>query len=342
MPIKFFPFLNNKQRRTIYQTIREDATGSAGYYFIVVLGAVVATLGLLTNNIAVIIGAMLISPIMNPLIGVSISIATGDSELFGQSFKALILGILLALGVSYLMTLAVPVRELTDEILSRTRPTTIDLVIAFASGAAGAFTIGKKTGLMILPGVAIATAIMPPICVVGAGLAFSNFGVSIGGALLFLSNLIAINLAAAIIFKIMGFSISIKKDPDNQMAEAAAIRQHKKRFIVSVVAFAVILLPLSFIMYNTIQTDQTENTIKASLESALSDYRDVGLVSYSYNYEEGIYYIDAVINAETKPTEADVLKIEEYLTKELQKPAKVKLTIIFSAEVDVSTASGSG
>ena len=333
MPIKIFPSLNNKQRRVIYQTVKEDATGSARYYFIVILGAIVATLGLLTNNIAVIIGAMLISPIMNPLLGVSISIATGDSKLFGQSFRALLLGIFLALGVSYLMTLVVPVHALTDEILSRAQPTTIDLAIAFASGAAGAVTLGKKTGLMILPGVAIATAVMPPMCVVGAGLAFANFGVAIGGALLFLSNLIAINLAAAIIFKLMGFSITIKKDPDNQLAEKAAIRQHKKRFVVSVVAFVVILVPLSFIMYNTIQTDRTNNTINASLHEVLSDYKDVGLIRYSYTYQDGVYSIDVAVNSEKKLTESDLKKIEEYVGSALKKPATIDLTIIFSTEV---------
>ena len=342
MHIKIFSGLPNKQKKTIYQSVREDAAGTAGYYFVVVLGAVVATLGLLTNNIAVIIGAMLISPIMNPLIGLSFSISTGDSDLFGQSFKALILGIFIALGVSALTTVMVPVHTLTDEILARAQPTTIDLIIAFASGAAGAFTMGKKTGLMILPGVAISTAIMPPICVVGAGIAFNNFGVAVGGALLFLSNLIAINLAAAIIFKLMGFSIFKKKDPVDDQATLMEIKKHKKRFALSVAAFIIISVPLYFIMSSTIQTDRTNNEIKASLQAAVEEYPNVGLVKYSYNYEDGVYYISTVVNAEKKLKESDLEAIEDYVGNELGKPAEIKMTIIFSAEVGTSEEEGLG
>jgi uncharacterized hydrophobic protein (TIGR00271 family) len=342
MSVKFFATLPKKQKKTIYETIKENAAGNASYVFVVILGAVVATLGLLTSNIAVIIGAMLISPIMNPLISLSFSIATGDSDLFGKSFKTLLLGVFLALGVSFLATFLVPERSLTSEILSRTQPTLIDLIIAVASGSAGAYTMFRKTGLMILPGVAIATAIMPPLCVVGVGLAFGNAGVAIGGALLFLANLIAINLAAAVIFKLMGFSIDTAQapvDPDNKKAEAVFARQHKRRFTVSVVAFVIISIPLSLFMYHIITTTQAQNTIETSLETALSTYSNVEFVDYSYEHTDGQYDINITVNAERKPTRDEIIKIQNSLAGELDAPVEVTMRVVFSTEVSAEDVS---
>lgn len=342
MSLKFFETLPKKQKKTIYETIKENALGNSSYFFVVLLGAVVATLGLLTSNIAVIIGAMLISPIMNPLISLSFSIATGDSDLFGKSFKTLLFGIFLALGVSFLATFLVPERSLTPEVLSRTQPTLIDLIIAVASGSAGAYTMFRKTGLMILPGVAIATAIMPPLCVVGIGLSFGNFGVAIGGALLFLANLIAINLAAAIIFKLMGFSIDTAQtpvDPDNQNAGTVFARQHKRRFTVSVVAFVIISIPLSLFMYHIITTTQADNTIKDSLEADLKNYSNVEFVDYSYEHTDGQYDINITVNAERKPTREDIIKIQKSLADELNAPVEVTMRVVFSTEVSAEDVS---
>ena len=165
----------------------------------------------------------------------------------------------------------------------------------------------------------------PPLCVVGVGLAFGNFGVAIGGALLFLANLIAINLAAAIIFKLMGFSINTAQtpvDPDNQKTKAVVARQHRNRFVVSVVAFIIISVPLSFFMYSIITTTQTDNTIKAALEADLESYSNVEFVSYSYEYTDGEYDVNIVVNAERKPTREDLLKIQAGLADELNAPVE--------------------
>ena len=143
---------------------------------------------------------------MSPIIGMSFSITTGDSRLFSQSIKAIIFGALLSLVISVFVTLLLPTSALTSEMLARSKPTTIDLIVALASGAAAAYTMCHNKGLTVLPGVAIATALMPPLCVVGSGLALNNYSVALGGSLLFLANLIAINLSAAVIFEIVGFT----------------------------------------------------------------------------------------------------------------------------------------
>jgi uncharacterized membrane protein len=200
----------------------------------------------------------------------------------------------------------------------------------------------RKTGLMILPGVAIATAIMPPLCVVGVGLAFGNAGVAIGGALLFLANLIAINLAAAVIFKLMGFSIDTAQapvDPDNKKAEAVFARQHKRRFTVSVVAFVIISIPLSLFMYHIITTTQAQNTIETSLETALSTYSNVEFVDYSYEHTDGQYDINITVNAERKPTRDEIIKIQNSLAGELDAPVEVTMRVVFSTEVSAEDVS---
>ena len=134
---RFLPVVTVKQKRALYNTIKSNADGEMSFYLLVSLAAIVCTFGLLLDSTAVIIGAMLISPIMNPITGMSYSVSIGEPALFRKAFKSLVLGSLLAIVISVFITLLVPTSSLTSEILSRTEPTIIDLIIAFASGLAG-------------------------------------------------------------------------------------------------------------------------------------------------------------------------------------------------------------
>ena len=182
----------------------EDGAFSYKYAFMVVIGAGIATIGLLLNSPAVIIGAMLISPLMGPIVLGGMAITTTSYRRASVAFFALAAGVVLAFLVAYVITALSPLYDLTPEILARTRPNLFDLIVAMLSGLAGGYaTIRGRGGAIV--GVAIATALMPPIAVVGIGTALRQGPIAQGALLLFLTNMAAIAIAVAFVATWFGF-----------------------------------------------------------------------------------------------------------------------------------------
>ncbi len=179
------------------------------YWLQIIFAAGIATLGLVLNSPAVIIGAMLISPLMNPILASGLALATGDIVLGLRAFINLLLSCAAAIAFAVLLVVILPFREMTAEITARTQPNVLDLVIALFSGAVGSVAICREVKGVVtsIPGVAIAVALMPPLCVVGYGIglffvldAATGWRVASGGGLLFLTNLVAITLTAMLVF----------------------------------------------------------------------------------------------------------------------------------------------
>ncbi|MDB9375107.1 DUF389 domain-containing protein [Nodularia sphaerocarpa] len=181
----------------------------ASYWIQVLFAAGIATLGLVLNSPAVIIGAMLISPLMGGILANGLALAAGDVILAMRSLLNLIISCLVAISFAVLLVTLLPFKEITSEILARTRPNILDLVIALFSGAVGSVAICKepKGVATSIPGVAIAVALMPPLCVVGYGIGVAislnsaqGLQVASGGGLLFFTNLVAITFTAMLVF----------------------------------------------------------------------------------------------------------------------------------------------
>ncbi|MGK7874047.1 MAG: DUF389 domain-containing protein [Xenococcaceae cyanobacterium] len=186
---------------------------SFGFFFLLITATVIATLGLLSNSSAVIIGAMIVAPLMNPILSMSFAVVTGNWTLYKRSLVTVLLGALCAILVSYWISVLLPINVVRSEIVARTSPNLIDLGIAIAAGAAGSFSLTRKSIASSIAGVAIAVALVPPLCVVGIGMgigndlaadisriAVSNLRVSAGAFLLFLANLAGITFTACIVF----------------------------------------------------------------------------------------------------------------------------------------------
>ncbi|MEA5595092.1 DUF389 domain-containing protein [Rivularia sp. UHCC 0363] len=179
------------------------------YWIEVLFSAGIATLGLVLNSPAVIIGAMLISPLMGSILGNGLALAAGDVILAIRAIIKLGLSCILAISFAVLLVSVLPFKEMTAEILARTRPNILDLVVALFSGAVGSVAICKRPKGVVtsIPGVAIAVALMPPLCVVGYGIGIAlsvnminGLRVARGGGLLFFTNLVAITFTAMIVF----------------------------------------------------------------------------------------------------------------------------------------------
>ena len=201
----------DEQRKTeVYLDISQAATlTDATYWLQIIFAAGIATIGLALSSPAVIIGAMLISPLMGPILSLGLGLAAGDFILLVRAIANLTMSCAVAISFAMLLIFSLPFKEATSEILARTTPNTLDLGVALFSGAIGTIATCRpvKGVVTSIPGVSIAVALMPPLCVVGygVGIAFSlNFddGLQIarGGGLLFLTNLVAIAFASALVF----------------------------------------------------------------------------------------------------------------------------------------------
>jgi uncharacterized hydrophobic protein (TIGR00271 family) len=204
-------------RAAVFAAVEEDARWSLRYGFMVIMSAGIAVLGLLQSSPAVVIGAMLISPLMGPIIGLGFALAVFDWRDVRRSIFALAAGAALAISFSALVVVVSPLQTVTAEILARTRPNLFDLLIAIFSALAGTYATIRGKGATIV-GVAIATALMPPLATVGFGLATANPAIAYGALALFFTNLLAIALCAAIMARLFGFGTSLSKTQTRRQA----------------------------------------------------------------------------------------------------------------------------
>jgi uncharacterized hydrophobic protein (TIGR00271 family) len=253
------PQVSPEHRLLVRGQIQEASEPDFDYFLLVLLSGVIATEGLLIGSPAVIIGAMLVAPLMAPIIGIGLSSITGDEKTLRDSGSALLRGALLAVLLSLIVTLVnrlfpffyLNINDLPVEVVSRTRPSPIDLIVALAGGFAAAFAMAMPNISAALPGVAIATALMPPLCTIGIGLALGRWDVAGGAFLLFATNAITIAFAAMLVFT--GLRFGSRQTHDDEM-------RMRRSLIVSGVLTAAILIPLTFVSIDFVQ-DANENRI---------------------------------------------------------------------------------
>jgi uncharacterized hydrophobic protein (TIGR00271 family) len=202
--------VDEQRKAEVYLEISQSTTlRDTTHWLQIIFSAGIATLGLVLSSPAVIIGAMLISPLMGPILSLGLSLAAGDLVLLARAIANLTLSCSVAIGFAILLIFTLPFKEATSEILARVQPNTLDLGVALFSGAIGAIAICRpvKGVVTSIPGVSIAVALMPPLCVVGFGMgvAFSlnwveGSQIAKGGGLLFITNLVAIAFSSALVF----------------------------------------------------------------------------------------------------------------------------------------------
>ncbi len=261
------------RRNALYRTVLEESHLDPEYLTMLGLSALIALLGLLQNSAAVIIGAMLISPLMNPLLAGALALVLGDGRLGRKA--ALVLGLSIggAIVITWFVAEFVPMKQPTPEILARIHPNILDLFIAFLSGLAGTLALRSgSSSLMIIPGVAIAVAVIPPLAVVGYGLSSGQGSTAAGAFLLFVTNLVAIIISAAVVFWFIGYR------PGGQAEEGH--RKLKYRLAVSCLVLAVLSIPLIQTLRGAIAEVRQRSEIMAILDrmfetenSSVSDLR---------------------------------------------------------------------
>ena len=229
------PVLNMEDQIFLYRNLRRGARPNINYFVLIVLSAIIATLGLWQNSTAVIIGAMLVAPLMTPILASSLGIVMGDGRTIRVAFELMFQGILLALAISAFIAFVLPGDHAGSEILGRTEPTLLDLGVALVSGMAGAYALARREVSAALPGVAIAAALMPPLCTIGIGIAMFSGPIATGALLLFTTNLIAIIVAGILVFVVLG----MRPPPDR-----AREQNFRRGLALGLVMLVLITVPL--------------------------------------------------------------------------------------------------
>ncbi|TVQ12714.1 MAG: DUF389 domain-containing protein [Leptolyngbya sp. DLM2.Bin27] len=311
------------------QDLLEESRLSWHYLVLVVGSCVIATLGLLSNSAAVIIGAMLIAPLMLPIRGAAFGILEADRVLIRASMSSLGVGSLLAVSISALIGLLTGLAQFGSEVMARTQPTLLDLGIAVTAGAlAGIAKIEPKVAGTVA-GTAIAVALMPPICVVGLWLGQGNFSLSLGAMLLYMTNLFGITLACMVAFVLFGYSMA---------------RSARRPLSITLMFTALLVLPLGASTLRLLQQNQLEASVRNALLDRTLTFQRVSLVDMSTNWLTTPPEIALTVRASEPVTPKQVQLLEQFVERELGRPYKLMFLVSRVDEVmnDVLQEKASG
>lgn len=288
----------------------EESTLDISYTVLILGSCAIATLGLLSNSAAVIIGAMIIAPLMLPIRGLAFGALEGNIVLFRKSLIAIVVGTLLAIFLAWLLGSLVRLPEYGSEVFARSEPTLLDLGIAVAAGGISGFAKVQPKVSGTLAGTAIAVALMPPICVIGLGLSQADWLLSRGATLLYLTNLLGITLSCMLIFLITGYT--------------PLARAHKA-LGWTLVLTAILLIPLSASFVDLINHARLEASLKQALVNKTNTFQLMELVKSKANWSSNPPQVRLTVRSKKILTPKQVQLLEEFVEKEMGQP----FTLIF-------------
>lgn len=320
-PIK----LSTERIIEVRRDVEDMSTPVRSYFVLVVLSTAIAAYGLLANSTAVVIGAMLVAPLMGPIFGIAMALITGSRRLLLRSVFAESIGAGLVVFVALLIVKFGPSIDFGSEILGRTHPTILDIAIALASGLVGAFALVNERTNAALPGVAIATALVPPLATVGVCLGAGEWALAGGALVLFIANFLAIELAAALVFTMYGM--------------------RRERFNVGFIGFvkqfglsSLLLLVMSFFLYralsSTIEQNRQRAEVGAVLSSLATEIPGARLDTFTIDRTKSGIDVSAVFLTPSAFGSESVSAIERRLRSQVDKGIALVVRSLISSDSD--------
>jgi uncharacterized hydrophobic protein (TIGR00271 family) len=321
--------LSPERHAEVLEQLSQASSPDFDFYLMVFLSTIIATFGLITNSTAVVIGAMLVAPLMSPILGLSLASVAGEQRMFQRALVALIWGILLAIGLSALTSWVAQVlpfdvlQVLPQEVLSRTRPTPFDLGIALAGGAAAAYALAEPQLSAALPGVAIATALVPPLCTIGIGLSLKEPSVWLGALILFVTNLVTISFAGIIVFALLGFR------PVRAQEKSLGI---PRPLLISPLLVLLVTVPLVGLSLNFVKQARQEQasrafeqTVNQAVANEIKQLPFAQLVDVQMTAENATLNLLVTVRASRSLTYLEVVDLQTAVAARLQRPIALQL-----------------
>ncbi|NJS13712.1 MAG: DUF389 domain-containing protein [Sphingopyxis sp.] len=318
------PDLAGDAGKELRAQVEADGAATTGYMLMCGLSAGIATLGLLQGSPAVVIGAMLVSPLMSPIVALGFGFASIDGKRIRQAAKVVMIGAAIGIITAILLTWLSPIRNATSEIIARTEPTLLDLLVALLSGVAGGYAIVKRMGGTAI-GVAIATALMPPLATVGYGLATLQMEFAGGALLLFLTNLAAIAFAIATVARLSGAARPLHN-----------VEKSPMYVLGGVAAFVALAMPLGLTLLRVSHEASARVATRDILEEKLG-LRSTSVAQLDVSWPlRGDPKVEAVIIAPSFRTDAQAV-VQRALTERLGVTAEVNLQQVVAADYTSQT-----
>ena len=325
--------IGNQRRESLAETLYFENPGRApklaAWWMMLVLSVAIATFAVLQDSTAVVIGAMLIAPLMTPILGLAGALVNGWRRRAGSSAVQVALGVVGAIALAYLIAAWVPALvafESNSQIISRVDPTFVDMLIALCAGAAGAFATVNVRVASSIAGVAIAVALVPPLAVVGLSLEQERWDDALGSFVLFMTNFVSIVLAAAAVFVLTGF------------AESSTLRTNGRQVLSTLAPFGalalVILVPLVFTAEGILATASAESKAQGVVTDWVGDDSRLRVAQVSVEATAGAATVTvSITGSEGLPSPSS---LQQSLADELGIPVEVLIEFTPSAQISVA------
>ena len=291
--------------------IEANALPSKMYFIMNILSAIIASYGLVTNSAAVVIGAMLVAMMLGPITGVALAIIDHRMPLLRKSLITVFLGISLVVLVGFIVGWLHKDQPLTAEILSRTQPTSMDLMIALAGGTAGAYAMVSPHLSVAVVGVAVATALVPPLAASGILFANGELQLGFGALLLAMTNILAIQFTNALVLWVLGFRRLVKDD-----YKSNTYLTFLQRNAVTLLLLGGLGTYLTINLQTNAKQQVFESSVKETINSYFSDKGNV-LTNTQFDKSDTNQVVRAVIRGETTPSSYDVRQIEAIISQDM-------------------------
>lgn len=338
--LTLFPPLSREERMLLVESLTASSQWSMNFGVLLACSVIIAGLGLLQDSVAVIIGAMLVAPMMTPLIGAGLALVHGNHKLLGQAVRAILLGAVMSIGLGVLLRWTTPGQELTLQVSLRGAPNVLDLAIAFFAGVAAGYAVARPKLSGALPGVAISVALVPPLAASGIALGSGDWLVSLGALLLFATNMVAIALGSALVFRLHGIVTP---------ASRLGVKLTMKRIMIGMGAALILMTaPLAYRLGDQLRVGQAKPesfTLSEEMWFKLHDRLEL---------EKGIDFLTGVRASSERPEDVNIVlsasrpvpgaliaELDELIDRGIVNDLKVKFSIIQQGEVtDLEDAVG--
>lgn len=311
---KYLFKVSPKRYGVVLEEIRDGSEPQVRFYVMVAVSTMIASFGLITNSTAVIIGAMLVAPLMTPIFGIALALIRGNTVLFGRALQAEAVGVVAAILMGFVLGKLYPALVATPEMLARTEPQLFDLLVAVFSGFAGAYALLDEKISPALPGVAIATAIVPPLANTGLCYSTGAYVAGTGSFLLFFANFLSILLVASVTFWVFGMAGSI-----HDLSRKVII----KRFGLPVACFLFVAVFLTDALIEISRKYELNQTIDETLVEEMEKLPDINFVQKSFIEKDGAVYILADMNSSFIITPTQVSRMQNALEKKIGLPTEI-------------------
>lgn len=302
----------------LIQILYAESQLNVPYIVLIISSCVIATFGLLANSAAVIIGAMVIAPLMLPIRGLALAALIGELKMFREAATALIVGTLMAIGISWMLGMIVGLEAYGSEIMARSQPNLLDLGIAVAAGAVSAYAMAEPRVSNTLAGTAIAVALMPPVCTIGLGIAQWNTSLSGGATLLYLTNLLGITLACMLVFVLVGY---------------IPLHQSRRPLSIAAALTALLMIPLAISFSRLIEQVRLQQKVRQALLRGTLTFQRLDLLSMETTWVTDPPVVRINVRAREPVTPKQVELMEQFIQQRMQRPFRLVLQVSNIEEV---------